>query len=551
MRHFIGLHTTAIEVLLVVAAAAVSFIFVKASQMASSCVSRLLYRLPRRGWVAVTLASMLPLVVRTLLLPLWGVPEPVVHDEFGYLLTADTMHSGRLSTPTHPMWVHFETPNFIQTPTYASVYTLAQSLFLLVGMYLGHPWAGVALSIALLCGALCWMLRQWFSPGWALFGALLFGIRFGIASYWMNSYWGGAPAALGAALVLGVWGKTLRRRRISPFDGLWLGGGLALLALSRPYEDLVLVLGIAASWFVSLHTKRFLGSWVPALLPALAIVFLAGSFFCFCNLRVTGSPFRIPYQVSRQQYGIPLVFIWERSDPGRSASVQAMKEYYEWLAGLQNRYHSFGGILRSLAGKISSFFMFYVGPLFCIPLLTVGRVFSGRRLRPLLLAGAIGMFPLLAEAWFFPHYCAAITPIFIAAIVQALRYLSTHPRWRTLVPAVPAIAIVMLFITIAAPNLSRWPISWSAPRTAPGVSRADVQRRLIHSGGRHLVIVRGQSHLNEWVFNGANIDASTVVWAHDLGPALNKEIINYYSDRHVWWISLEDFPPTLQPITFH
>jgi hypothetical protein len=493
----------------------------------------------RKGLVIVTVGGAV-ILSRIALLRILPTPVPAAHDEFSYLLAGDTFAHGRLTNPPHSLWIFLDTLHVLGKPTYASIFPPAQGAVLALGQLLGHPWIGVLLSMAAMCMTVTWMLQQWFPAKWALLGAVLVFLRIDLYSYWLESYFGGAVAAIGGALVMGAYIRILRRQRMA--DAFLMAIGIALLANSRPLEGLLFCVPVAAVLLVRLLYRKSPPLRVTAwqvLFPLSSVLLATGVFMGYYDWRATGNAFVFPHALYDREYVNFPVFVWQTPGPTFKYSNPQFESYFNgWVRNSRVTFSSWA--------KCVDFWRFFLHGALSIPLVTLPWFIRDRRIRLLLLQFCFSAMGLLSVSWFLAHYAAPLTATIFAVLVQAMRHLR---RWE--ISGKPTgifltrLVVCLLLLRVSMHLRQKPPAGerWSR-------SRARVAAQLQSMPGKQLAIVRYSSQHDlgcEWVYNAADIDHSKIVWAREIPGLDPKPLLQYFSNRKVWLVEADSYPVRLQP----
>jgi hypothetical protein len=493
----------------------------------------------RRPWIVAALLVSASLVVSvSASLARWPVPN--VHDEFSYLLAADTFVEGRLANPPHPHWQHFESFHIIQQPTYASKYPPGMGLVLAAGQSLtGEPVAGLWMLTAVTTAACYWMLLGWTSPRWALLGGVVMVVHPGYQLAWGQLFWGGTLAMLGGALVFGAALRMVRHCQVR--DAVAMAGGALILATSRPFEGMVFCLLVGAWVLIRWARAGLPAAWtsiaLKTALPQAAILLAGGAWLAYYNHAVTGDALTMPYKVHEVEYGQAPVFHGQ-SPAQRSYRHPTMEQFHDGHAmDAYREQQTLRGFLRSKWDSSRIALTFFVPTLLGLPLalmlLTRPQLWARGRLAAPLAIGGLALLASLACYWNFPHYLAPMAPMLLIALVAGLRYVDAiGRRWFGVCSvAVILIAIQACLLLVEAVERS------VESRGAWQFQRARILADLEQTSDRHLVLVRYEPQHNtheEWVYNRANIDDAKVVWAREIDAASDAELIEYFADRKVW-----------------
>jgi len=505
-------------------------------------LERHLTRLASRQWQVAVLLGLISLGGRALLLPWLPAPKPAIQDEFSYLLAADTFAHGRLANPTPPLAEHFETLQELVHPTYASKYPPFSGLMMALGQKLtGVAWVGVWLGMGVLCATLCWALQGWLPPVWALAGGVIALVRIGIVSYWTETYWGGTWAAVGGALVIGAVPRLAKRPRSGV--ALAFAAGIAILANTRPYEGLLVILACAiyliVAWFRSPEPPHISSIVKSVALPITFLLIPVVAWMGYYNYRVTGNALEMPYIAHERQYAMWSPWLWDTSpNSARTYSNSLLQDFWITADGADKRF-SHDHFLKTHFSDLIYLERFYFGwPLVLCMLLFARPLWKDATARSVLILLGIFYAGAAIETRLIPHYLAPATALGYVLAACSLR--AVRNEWITggkerlfVAWGFAAVFVLTTALALFTPE-NRFLFEHDYHIAA---KRAGVTEKLQHEPCEHLVLVRyGSRHdlFEEFVYNQSDIDNSSIVWARSLGVEQDEAVIHYYRGRQVW-----------------
>jgi hypothetical protein len=200
------------------------------------------------------------------------------------------------------------------------------------------------------------------------------------------------------------------------------------------------------------------------------------------------------------------------------------------------------GFLKGVSEKLFMFGRYYIRVIFLVPFLFF--VFSPKGFWQKYSLGVL-LILLIANfitTWNETYYIAPITALFIYMILSGFRT-SSFRKWKLYQNTVNTILVIILlhpFIGVAA-HMKR-------DRSDFVNIKKEQIDKLNLNGRKDLVIVHyDQEHKsnNEFVYNEPDIENADVIWARDLGEKKNKELINYFKERNIWYYYPDEDPHKL------
>jgi hypothetical protein len=274
------------------------------------------------------------------------------------------------------------------------------------------------------------------------------------------------------------------------------------------------------------------------------------------NHAVTGDWLKLPYFVYQHRYDPVPVFRFQHGTMATSPGHEVIRRFYEiMLPADLKRLKGFDpgaapafGISFAEAVRVRGKWL--IGFVHLKPWLWIGFLFLLAAIDrwALLAAGIVAVMAATTglTTWVEPHYAAPALPLLIALWAIAMRRAGAFRARRFPIGLVGACLALLAWAGNGIADYVRLDDPPNPHAGPPGVdwarSRGNLEDSLVHAGGKHLVIVaytKSHSPHMEWVYNGADIDGSPVVFARDMGPTENARLIRYFHDREVLRVTVD------------
>jgi hypothetical protein len=259
-----------------------------------------------------------------------------------------------------------------------------------------------------------------------------------------------------------------------------------------------------------------------------------------------------------REYHISNPFLFQKPNPIPQYRHEAMRAFYV--------FHELPDVLRLrtesptylMATKADVYYASFLWPF----LLLVGSgLYSMWRseLRIVLFCVALLGADLFLQIWpAHAHYAAPATGAFVLMALFGLRSFRNTQAWMGICVSRAVACLMLLCLFSPLVECLRDPYSihpvfinteWQQPHASfetamdlpipLQVQRDTLRAQLEKIPGKHLVIVHHPYHdvpSVDWIYNNADLANSKVIWARDMGYQKNRELINAYADRQVWFV---------------
>jgi hypothetical protein len=326
--------------------------------------------------------------------------------------------------------------------------------------------------------------------------------------------------------------------------------GLFLLANSRPLEGFLFSIPFLFALASLLIRSPLPGRQLLTriVIPGVLLLGVIAVWMLFYNWRGTGHALTMPYMLNQVTYHVSRPFFFQKMYPPAHYNHPEMRAFYMFheLPDVIHS-HTLWGIEFLLAQNFFIYYIFLVWPFLLLLVPGVILAARSRELRVVLGATLLMTLGLLPQIWpAHGHYAAPAAGALLLIVLNALRALgaTSQPIWYRYFARAIVFAIFFWMLVPLADRM--WnPYAFDIPVARPDnniprqIQRETLKSRLDQIPGQHLVLVHYNSHdipSQDWIYNCANIDASKIVWARDMGREGNEELLRYYPTRQAWYV---------------